>query len=296
MNLASSINLNFLEASRFGNTLSDISNVLSVSVSKWSGIILTMSLTALAGLGIYRWSHSGKADNTAQDKDFEKVKARMTQAYAYVFGGLAATAVTAALAHATGLSRKILENSYFLIPATFVLSIGGLITTMLTDKENVKTKHIALAVFNIGMGLSLSPLCFLQRTILAQAAMITLGLGSLLTFSAYMAPDKSFLRWEGPLMMALTTLSIASFVASFFRDTAFHYGVDRMSLYGGLVIFSIYLMVDTQRLMDEAENQSDAQYDAINSSMSIYLDMVNIFIRVVRVLAENQKNDEKQAY
>lgn len=97
-------------------------------------------------------------------------------------------------------------------------------------------------------------------------------------------------------MMALTTLSIASFVASFFRDTAFHYGVDRMSLYGGLVIFSIYLMVDTQRLMDEAENQSDAQYDAINSSMSIYLDMVNIFIRVVRVLAENQKNDEKQAF
>lgn len=292
MNLGSSINMNFLESSRFGNYMSDISNVLSVSVSKWSGIILTISVTTLAGLGIYRWSNSGKADNTAKDADFEQVKARMTRAYAYVFGGLAATAATAALAHATGLSRKILENSYFLIPATFVLSIGGLVTTMLTDKENVKTKHIALAVFNIGMGLSLSPLCFLQKSVLAQAALITLGLGSVLTFTAYMAPDKSFLQWEGPLMTALTTLSIASFVALFFPRTAFAYGVDRASLYGGLLIFSGFLMVSTQRLMDEAEKQNDAQFDAINSSMNIYLDTLNIFIRIVRILAENKK-DEK---
>jgi FtsH-binding integral membrane protein len=108
-----------------------------------------------------------------------------------------------------------------------------------------------------------------------------------------MAPDKRFMTWEGPLMAALTSISIASFVAFFFPGSAFAYGVDRASLYGGLLIFSGLFMASTQRLMDEAEKQSDKDFDAINSSLNVYLDGLNIFIRIVRTLLENDKSESK---
>jgi len=281
-----------VQASSFSNYAGAFSRAMSTSVSQWSGVILATSCTALVGLGMYRFSQNSQQQHIGQDPDFEKVKARVSSAYLYVFGGLALTAATAVLTHASGLSRKILENSYLCVPAALLLSIGGLVTTMLTDKENIKVKHIALAVFNTGMGVMLSPLGFLPRSVVTQAAFITLGIGSLLTFTAHMAPDKQFLEWEGPLMTALTTLSIAGFVAFFFPNTAFAYGVDRASLYGGLLIFSGLFLSSTQKLVDEAEKQNDNVFDPINSSMNLYLDTLNIFVRIVRILAENQKKED----
>ena len=42
-----------VQANSIGDYVSNISRVLSSSVSKWSGVILATSLTALAGSGIY---------------------------------------------------------------------------------------------------------------------------------------------------------------------------------------------------------------------------------------------------
>ena len=286
------MNISYLTQASIGDKVADFGRALSTSVSQWSGVILATSLAGLAGIGFYRWSQSTPGPAVI-DPDFEQVKKRVSQAYAYVFGGLTLTAVSAAIAHATGLSRKILENSYYIVPATVILSIGSLVATLVIDKENVKAKHVALAVFNVTMGLTLSPLGFVQRAIIAQAAFITLGIGSLLTLTAYLAPDKSFLKWEGPLMAALTSLSIAGFIARFFPNTAFAYGVDRASLYGGLLLFCGFFMSSTHRLIDEAEKQDDKQFDPINASMNLYLDTVNIFVRIVRILLENQKDKEQ---
>jgi FtsH-binding integral membrane protein len=273
------------------NAAGAFSRSFSTSISQWSGIILATSFSALAGLGIYRWSQASKSEPTVVElPDLEQVKARVAKTYGYVFGGLALTAATAAASHAVGLSRKILENGYLHIPVT-ILTIGALVKTIVTDKKEVKTKHIALAVFNAGMGISLSPLGFLPRAVIAQAAFITLGIGSLLTFAAHMAPDKQFLQWEGPLMVALTTLSIASLVACFFPGTAYAYGMDRASLYGGLLIFSGFFLVSTQQLVDEAKNQEDTVFDPINSSLNLYHDTLNMFIRLLRIFLENQKKE-----
>lgn len=97
---------------------------------------------------------------------------------------------------------------------------------------------------------------------------------------------RAFLQWKGPLMAVLTILSVASFIACFAPGTAFAYGVDRASLYGGLALFGAYMIYDTQKLLFEAETQDDQTFDPINSSIKIYLDMVNLFVRIARILAE----------
>lgn len=283
-----------VQATPLSNNVGGISRALSTSISSWSGIILATSLTALAGIGFYRWSQAQDQTQEAApvDPNFERIKERVKKAYAYVFGGLAVTAVSAAVAHAAGLSKHILQNTYFCGPILFIASIGSLAATIFIKKEDVKARQIALAVFNVTMGLTLSPIGFVQRAIVAQAAFITLGIGGLLTFTAYMAPDKRFLKWEGPLMTALTTLSVGSFIARFFPNTAFAYGMDRASLYGGLVIFCGLFMSSTQQLMDQAEKENDAQFDPINASLNLYLDTLNIFVRILRILNENKDKDK----
>lgn len=266
--------------------------VLNTSLSNLSGVILATSAAGLVGLALYRFTQT-PTNGQGGGYQFEKVKSRVCQTYAYVLGGLTATAVVSAVAHSIGLSRIMLENQ-FAVGAAMILTCGGLVTTIVSGPESVKTRTIAYAIFNIGMGLTLSPLAFFQKTLLAQAAMITLGIGSVLTFTAYMAPDKEFLKWEGPLMGALSTISFASCIAWFFPNTAFAYGIDRVGLYGGLLIFSGLFMSSTQKIVDEAETQPNSVFDPIKSSLSLYLDTLNIFVRILRILVENQAKDKKE--
>ena len=272
---------------------SNASRALDSSVAPMSRFILATSATAVVGWGLYRWSQSTDTpEGVPHDPIFERVKAKVLRAYSYVFGGFTLTAVAAAAAHISGLSLAILRNSYLQIPITLGV-FGSLFATIWTDKDDVKLKHIAWVAFNATMGLMLSPLGFISQKIVDQAAAISLGLGGILTFIAYQAPDRRFLKWEAPLLTALSSISIASAIATFFPKSAFAYGVDRVSLYGGLAIFSGLLMSSTQRLVTEAEQQNERTFDPINSSLNIYLDGLNIFIRILRILLENKDNSKK---
>lgn len=282
---------------------SDFTHYANSSVSRWSGLILATSAAALVGLGLYRWSYSSstnvqendisKANNGSaidQKETFNQVKDRVKRTYGYVFGGFVLTAAAAAAAHISGLSLRILISPYAGI-ALCLTSCGALIATQLIDKKNSKAQLMAWGIFNASMGMALSPLGYIDPRIVAQAAAVSLGLGGALTLTAFLAPDKSFLAWEGPLIAALTCISAASTVAIFFPASAFAYGVDRVSLYGGLIIFSALLMASTQGLMEKAEKQSDNEFDPLKSSINIYLDGMNIFLRVLRWMLEN---NEKQ--
>ncbi len=283
---------NLMQSSSVTQYWGQFSRAASSSIAPWGKVILATSATALIGLGAYSWRRSDQDEQDAFDPDFDSIKEKVCQTYGYVFGGFAITAAAAAASHISGLSLKILmSNSYVLPIGLTVTSIVSLVSTMLISKEDTKTKHIAWTIFNVSMGMGLSPLCFLNKALIAQAAFISLGVGGLLSLSAFLAPDRKFLEWEGPLMTALTTLSIASAVAVFFPRSAFAYGVDRASLYGGLLIFSGLLMSSTQRLKEDATKQSNDQFDPINSSMSIYLDTMNLFIRILRILSENKKDE-----
>lgn len=269
---------------------STVTQFLNSSMTRWSGLILATATTAAIGLGFYRWTHPQYNVDDIQDDNFDKVKGRVCHVYGYVFGGFALTAAAAAVTHMSGLSLRILQDRYLAIPLTLGCC-AALVATHLINKDNDKTKKVAWLIFNVTMGMMLSPLGFLDQRIVAQAAAISLGLGGALTLTAFLAPDRRFLEWEGPLLAALSSLSIASFVAFFFPNTAFAYGVDRASLYGGLAIFSGFLMASTQRLIGEAEKLSDALFDPINASMNIYSDMLSIFIRILRIQIENKKEE-----
>lgn len=58
-------------------------------------------------------------------------------------------------------------------------------------------------------------------------------------------------------------------------------------LYGGLALFSAFVLYDTQKIMHNAKTLQ--QYDPINESMKVYLDAINIFVRFVQIFGGNNK-------
>ncbi len=56
-----------------------------------------------------------------------------------------------------------------------------------------------------------------------------------------------------------------------------------ISIYGGILLFSAFMLYDTQRIANRAENSR--LYDPINESISIYMNTLNIFIRMASIFA-----------
>jgi growth hormone-inducible transmembrane protein len=53
----------------------------------------------------------------------------------------------------------------------------------------------------------------------------------------------------------------------------------RFSIYGGFLLFGCFVFYDTHRIIIKAEQSTD-QYDPLNESLSIYLNTLNILMRI----------------
>jgi FtsH-binding integral membrane protein len=98
------------------------------------------------------------------------------------------------------------------------------------------------------------------------------GLGAV----AWNAPSEQFLNWGGPLALGLGGLVGCSLLSILYPQSKALYNI---GLYGGLALFSALLLYDTQRIMSDAKTMR--VYDPINSSISVYMDSINLFIRFV---------------
>ena len=95
----------------------------------------------------------------------------------------------------------------------------------------------------------------------------------------------------GPLAMGFGVVFMSSIASAFLPPTtALGAGLYSIALYGGLVLFSGFLLYDTQKIIKRAETHPPNGYgvkrfDPVNSSISIYMDTINIFIRIAQILA-----------
>merc|ERR1712203_570678 len=92
----------------------------------------------------------------------------------------------------------------------------------------------------------------------------------------------------GPLAMGFGVVFMASIGSAFLPPTTLGAGLYSISLYGGLVLFSGFMLYNTQKIIHRAENHSKysmQKYDPVNNSVGIYLDTINIFIRIAQILA-----------
>jgi len=225
----------------------------------------------------------------------EHVKARVHDTYMYFGGGLALTAASAAACvRSPAIMNLVTKNGMLAMCGTIALLIGsGAVVRSIEYRPGLGTKQLAWMVHAGIVGAVIAPLSFLGGPILIRAATYTAGVVGGLSAVAMCAPSDKFLYMGGALGMGLGAVFIASIGSAFLSPTtALGAGLYSLSVYGGLVLFGGFLLYDTQRIVHAAENHpyySVRPYDPVNHSISIYMDTINIFIRIAMILAGNRK-------
>jgi growth hormone-inducible transmembrane protein len=219
------------------------------------------------------------------------VKQRIQDTYAYFGGSIAISALSAAAVFRNpALLRMVSGSGWLSIIGCMAVMIGsGMVARSIPYEPGFGAKQLAWMAHSAILGAVIAPLAFVGGPIMIRAAWYTAGIVGGLSTVAICAPSEKFLNMGGPLAIGLGVV-FASSIGSMFLSpaTALGAGLYSISLYGGLLLFSGFLLYDTQKIIKRAETHPTfgyAPYDPINNSISIYLDTINIFIRMVTLLA-----------
>lgn len=134
------------------------------------------------------------------------------------------------------------------------------------------------------MGLSMVPLINMAGLALVTDAIFATGVtvGGL-GLVAYNAPSEQFLMWGGALGMGAAGMLGIGIASMFWPSPA----LMNIWLYGGLLLFSGYVLYDTQKIIHNAKTKP--RYDPINESLGIYMDTIIMFERFLLIFMNNKK-------
>jgi len=168
------------------------------------------------------------------------------------------------------------------IPSIF-LTIYGM--NKPATPENSTIKHASWFAFNTLISFTLAPFVYMAGAQLAaQAGLMTAGAVGGLAYVAYNSKNDAFLGLNG-FLAAGSGVMMACAMASFFTNSAL---VHNVWLYGGLALFLAYVLYDVNQIKIKAERS--AAFDPMAQSVHIYMDTINIFIRILMILDSKKRN------
>ncbi|XP_046735861.1 growth hormone-inducible transmembrane protein-like [Diprion similis] len=259
------------------------------------GALAGFSALALGGLCYYGLGLS-KATGAIDHAVFwpEYVKERIKATYMYFGGSILITAASvAACLRSPAVMNVVMKQGWLALGVTLAAMIGsGMVAQSIPYSPGFGAKQIAWIVHSGIIGAVVAPMCLLGGPLVARAALYTAGVVGGLSTVAVCAPSDKFLYMGGPLAIGFGVV-FASSIGTFFLPptTALGAGLHSVAIYGGLILFSAFLLYDTQKIIHRAETHPAVPYanvrpyDPINNAISIYLDTVNIFIRILSILA-----------
>lgn len=131
---------------------------------------------------------------------------------------------------------------------------SSFVVQMVPYSEGLGAKQLAFLSHTALIGAVLAPLAFAGGPILVRAAVYTAGIVGGLSTIAVCAPSEKFLSWGAPLGIGLGAVFAANIGALFLPPTsAIGAGLAAVVVYGGLVLFSGFLLYDTQKIIRRAE-------------------------------------------
>ncbi|XP_072750297.1 growth hormone-inducible transmembrane protein [Anoplolepis gracilipes] len=261
------------------------------------GAVIGLGALCYYGLGLS--SQTGVIDHASLWPQY--VRDRVKSTYMYFGASIATSAASAAMClRSPAVMNMVMRQGWIALGVTMAAMIGsGIIAQSIPYKEGFGAKQIAWLVHTGIVGAVLAPLSLLGGPLVIRAAWYTAGVVGGLSAVAICAPSDKFLAMGGPLAIGLGVVFVSSLGSMFLPPTTvLGSGLHSMALYGGLLLFSGFLLYDTQKIIKQAEtyptyNIEGRPYDPINNAISIYLDTINIFVRILSILAGGGGNKRK---
>jgi len=228
----------------------------------------------------------------------EEMRKRVKSTYLYFAGGLGITALSAyGVSQSNAVYAMMRANRWLVLGGSLIAMIGTSIACQSIPYEpGLNAKHLMWIGHSAVIGAVIAPLVLIGGPLVLRAAAYTAGAVSALSLTAACAPDEKFLTWGGPLSLALGGICIASIGGMFLPvSSAVGAGINSIVTYGGLVIFGGFMLYDTQKIIKHAEITTYQQkaYDPINASLHIYMDTINMFIRILIILSNSNQRRRK---
>jgi FtsH-binding integral membrane protein len=216
--------------------------------------------------------------------------ALMRKVYVWMTLALIITGVTAfGVANSPGVINAIYSNSavmWGLIIAELALVIG---ISAAINRLSLATATLLFVLYSAINGVVLSSIFLVYTTSsIASVFFITAGTFAVMAFVGY--TTKADLTSLGKiLLMALIGLIIASLVNVFFLKST---GFDLIISYVGVLIFVGLTAYDSQKIKNMLQMAPDAseasQKLALVGALSLYLDFINLFIYLLRILGKRE--------
>ncbi|KAK4117387.1 UPF0005-domain-containing protein [Canariomyces notabilis] len=170
-------------------------------------------------------------------------------------------------------------------PAMLYLSLFGAMGFMLLTywkRHSYPTNLLFLSGFTLLEAYTISVVVsFFQTSVVLNAVVLTAGIFVFLTVFACQT-KYDFTSWMPYLFGALWGLLLFGFIAIFLP-----YSSTTELVYGLLtaLIFSGYILVDTQLVLRKHHVEEE-----IAAAISLYLDIINLFLAILRILNSQQNN------
>lgn len=216
----------------------------------------------------------------------------MLKIYNYMAGGLVLTALCAWFVshNVTLLKLFFTPHGYSVLgwlalfaPLIMVFAFGWVL-----NKGTLQQVQTMFWAYSAVMGISLAPLFLVYTgTSIARVFLITSATFGALSIYGY-TTKKDLTAWGSFLIIGVFGLIIASIVNIFLKSTGLDYALSYLTVF----IFAGLTAYDTQKMRSlyflGAYNEEAVSRGAVAGALSLYLDFINMFLALLRILGDRR--------
>ena len=205
--------------------------------------------------------------------------------YRWMAGALALSALVAWKAANSPFFIDLLTKKQGIFWIIVIAQFGLVIALAAwVQKMSVRAAIISFLSYAILTGLTLSTIFLVYTTAsIAKTFVVTAGMFGAMSLYGY-TTKKDLSGWGSFLFMSLIGIIIASIVNIFLHS----HMIEWITTYAGIIIFAGLAAYDNQRLKAYAQidpsGSETAQKMAIYGALVLYLDFINLFLYLLRVL------------
>ncbi len=133
----------------------------------------------------------------------------------------------------------------------------------------------------------------MHPALLARAGLYTAGMMGSIAFVGATAKTDKYLYLGGPLLAGVAIVALSGLAPLVVPATAARtlMVTENLWLYGGLAVFGGFTLYDVQKVLNHARlaERGIIPKDPVNEAISLELDFINIFIRMVQILGMQQR-------
>lgn len=200
-------------------------------------------------------------------------------------------------------ARQMVQTGFvyrLMVTSPWIVGIGGLALSFATmigtrsiSPDNYIPKYALWTAFNMTQAAFVAPmLAFVPMPLLARAGLYTVAMMGAISIVGATAKQEKYLYIGGPLLAGAAIVAVSGLAPLVIPATAVRTLAltESIWLYGGLAVFGGFTLYDVQKVLYHARlaQAGVIKKDAVNESISLELDFLNIFIRMVQLLMMQQ--------